>query len=357
MANKLKDIFSNKMTNFEGTIRFENPEAFKKYLEALKIVEEEGRVVEVEGVSSISTKVQNGSCKYPFSEINKLSKVYISPSIEEVPITLQTEMGEKIFQLKRYHTTKETILETDKNAVVYLKLCFNKKSKQNKFSYRVQPELAKTIEEIIESYTTIVAFLNYLFKNDAHTPKEEYGIIEKTKRYFNGAVAYYKRVRKIEETFKVQFNPAEQNEKGNDEQELEELYLLICENKALRLNAKLNGPGNVEFATTEFAAPLEIGKKMEFTFSSTAEYEIYGEKISIYTTCLLSNALIQEVKEEPDGKTKIWYGDIDSEPMFISFMGFITTDEKDQEIKNIMKHKKKYIEAITVEEYILKKYA
>ena len=119
------------MTNFEGTIRFENPEAFKKYLEALKIVEEEGRVVEVEGVSSISTKVQNGSCKYPFSEINKLSKVYISPSIEEVPITLQTEKGEKIFQLKRYHTTNETILETDKNAVVYLKLCFNKKSKQN----------------------------------------------------------------------------------------------------------------------------------------------------------------------------------------------------------------------------------
>ncbi|MDD6224104.1 MAG: thermonuclease family protein, partial [bacterium] len=49
----------------------------------------------------------------------------------------------------------EIILETDKKSIVYLKLSMKKGSGQNTFSYRAQPELAKNIEEIIESYSII----------------------------------------------------------------------------------------------------------------------------------------------------------------------------------------------------------
>lgn len=357
MGNKLKDIFSNKMFDLGGNIRFDNVEAYKKFLEALKIVEEEGRVVEVEGVSSISTKVTSGNFEYPFSKADRVEKVCVGPSIEKVPITLQTEMGERTLQLGRYHTTSEIILETDKKSIVYLKLSVKKESGQIIFSYRAQPELAKNIEEIIESYSIIGAFLNYLFKDDIHAPQDEYEMIENIKKYFYGAVAYYKRVRKIEETFEIKFNPAKQNEKGNDEQELEELYLLIFEEKALRYNAKLNGPGDVEITMKALEPQLAIGKKIEMTFSGTAEFDIYGEKILIYTANLLANAVIKEIKEETDGKMKIWYDDTDSEPMFISYMGFKTLGEREKELEKMMDHKKKYIDAVNLEEYLIMKNA
>jgi len=357
MANKLKDIFSNKMVDLGGNIRFDNPEAYKKFLEALKIVEEEGRVVEVEGVASISTKATSGNYEYQFSEADKIDKVYVGPSTELVPIKLQTEIGERSLQLRRYCTTSSIILETDEKAIVYLKLSVKKENGQNTFSYRAQPELAKTVKEIIESYSIVVAFLDYLFKGDVHLPQEEYEMIKKIKKYFNNSVAYFKRVQKVEETFKIQFNPAKQNEKGNDEQELEELYLLLFEGKAFRYNAKLNGPGDVEITMKELDLQLAIGNRVEMTFSSTAEFDIYGEKISIYTANLLSNAIIKEVKEEIDGKTKIWYDDTDSAPMFISYTGFKSLDEREQEMGELMNHKKKYIDAVTIEEYLIKKYA
>lgn len=357
MGNKLKDIFSNKMIDLGGNIRFDNPEAYKKFLEALKIVEEEGKVVEVEGVSSISTKVTSGNYEYPFPEADRVEKVYVGPSIDMVPITLQTEMGERTLQLRRYHTTSEIILETDKKSIVYLKLSVKKESGQNTFSYRAQPELAKNIEEIIESYSIIEAFFNYLFRDDIHAPQEEYEMIENMKKYFNGAVAYFKRVRKIEETFEIQFNPAKQNEKGNDEQELEELYLLIVEEKAFRYNAKLNGPVDAVITMKVLEPQLAIGKKVEMTFSGTAEFDIYGEKILIYTANLLVNAVVREIKEETDGKMKIWYDDTDSEPMFISYMGFKTLDEREEEMGKMMDHKKKYVDAVTIEEYLSTKSA
>lgn len=357
MGNKLKDIFSSKMIDLGGNIRFDNPGAHKKFLEALKIVEEEGRVVEVEGLSSISTKVTSGNYEYPFSKADRVDKVYVGPSTVQVPIILQTEMGERTLQLSRYHTTREIILETNKRAIVYLRLSIKKESSQNTFSYRAQPELAKTIEEIIESYSIIEAFLNYLFRDDIHTPQQEYEMIANMKKYFNDAIAYFKRARKIEETFKIQFNPAKQNEKGNDEQELEELYLLIFENKVFRYNAELSGTGDAQIAMKEQDVRLAIGKKVEMSFSGTAEFNIYGETISIYTANLLANAIIRQVKEEMDGKTKIWYGDTDSEPMFISYMGFKTLDEREEELKKMMDHKKKYLDAVTIEEYLIKKYA
>lgn len=356
MANKLKDIFSNKMIDLGGNLRFENSEAYKKFLEALKIVEKEGRVVEVEGVSSISTKVKTGNYEYPFSEADRVNKVYVGPVTEQVPITLKTDVGEKTLVLTRYYTTSDIILETNKKDVVYLKLIISKESNQTTLSYRTQSELAKSIGEIVEKYSIVVAFLNYLFVKDIKGQNEEYEMINNIKKYFNDALAYFKRAKKIEETFKVNFDPAKQNENENDEQELEELYSLLFENRVFRCNAKLNGETDAEIVMKEFEPQMATGKKVEMTFSATVEFNIYGQKISIYTANLLVNAIIKDIKESEEGKTKIWYGDTDSEPMFFAYTGFKTVKQRNQELKKLMENKRKYLSAVTIEEYLMKKY-
>jgi hypothetical protein len=95
-----------------------------------------------------------------------------------------------------------------------------------------------------------------------------------------------------------------------------------------------------------------VGSKIDLTFLGESEYTIYGQKISVHTSNLLSNAIIKEVKEGEDGTIKVLYGDTDNRPMYISYTGFKTIDEAKQEMKTIMEHKEKYIEALTLNEHM-----
>ena len=67
------------------------------------------------------------------------------------------------------------------------------------------------------------------------------------------------------------------------------------------------------------------------------------------------NAVVKDIKEE-NGNIKIWYDDTDSEPMYISYTGFLTEAERDSEIDTLMEDLDKYIDAFTVDEYLKQKY-
>lgn len=353
MGNKLKEIFSDAPIDMGGNIRFENEDAYKKFLEALDIVWEEGKAVELEGVSSISTKIKSGKYEYPFLEHDKLKQVVIAPSPEMIDISVSTELGEKKLCLCRYHTANKIVLETDKKAIIYMKMSVQKGTSQNTFSYRVQTELAKTIDEIVESYVVAVAFINSLFVDDANGTAEELELIRNTKNYFSKALDYFKRVQRIEKELEVQFNPSVQNEDESDGQELEELYGLLFENMAFRYNAKLTSKDGIEIA--EKLKGIEVGNKLELTFGNKAEFQLYGQTIMLYTASILINAVVKSVEETPDGNVKILYDDTDSEPMYISYTAFKLEDEREQEIKTIMEHREKYINAPTVAEYVWQK--
>lgn len=353
MGNKLKDIFSDAPIDMGGNIRFESEDAYKKFLEALDIVWEEGKTVEVEGVSSILTKIKSGKYEYPFLEHDKLKQVVIAPSPEMVDISLSTELGEKFLHLRRYHTAKEIVLETPEKAIVYMKMKVKKGSTQNTFSYRVQTELAKTMDEIVESYVVVVAFINSLFVDDVNGTAEEIELIRNTKNYFTKALEYYQRVQQVEKDFAVHFNPAIKNEDETDEQELEELYGLLYEKMAFRYNAKLTTNDGLE--VTEKMKEIEIGSKLELTFSSKAEFRLYGQTITLYTANILSNAVVKNVEQTTDGKVKILYHDTDSEPMYISYTAFKSEEDRESELKVIMEHGEKYVNAPTVAEYMWQK--
>lgn len=52
---------------------------------------------------------------------------------------------------------------------------------------------------------------------------------------------------------------------------------------------------------------------------------------------------------------KILYDDTDSEPMYISYTAFKSEDEREQELKIMMEHREKYINAPTVAKYMWQK--
>jgi len=353
MSNKLKDIFSDKMFDLGGKVHFKDGDAHRKFLEALQIVQDEGRAVEVKGVTSVTTEVKDGEMVYPFLEHNDLSRFIVAPSVEEVPMVLKTKYGEKTILFKRYHTTNEIILKTGENEIVYFKLVFPKGTQNVIFTYRTQPQTAKTIKDIVESYNTTIALLNKLFKNDDNQESpDEYEIIQDTKNFFLNLESFYSKLYQIEKKLGLSFSPEKINDTKNDEGELEELYLLIVEKKAIRLNARFTTTESSGMTIQEGYSKLETGSKLDITFLSKIEYKMCGQNISVHTANLLSNAIIKQFEENEDGSIKILYDDTDSQPMYITYMGFETIDGAEQEMSTIMEHKEIYTDALTFNEHM-----
>jgi len=275
---------------------------------------------------------------------------------EDVPIVVNTKHGEKTVLFKCYHTTNETVLETGENEIVYFKIVFIKGTPNITFTYRTQPQLAKTIKDIVESYNTTIALLNNLFKDDDKQElSDEYTFIHDTRESFIELESFFSRLYLIEQELGLSFSPAKIGDTENDEEELEELYLLLIEKKVIRLNAKLTATESTGITMKAGYNLPEAGSKLDITFISKIEYTMYGQKISVHTANLLSNAIVKQFEENEDGSKKILYDDTDSQPMYISYMGFKTIDEAKKEMSTIMEHKERYTDALTFNEYMSSK--
>lgn len=352
MSNKLKDIFSNKKVYFGGDLHFQDNKSREKFLKALQIVQNEGREMEVKGVSSVVTKIRDDKVEYPFIEDEEITKFIIAPSKEDVPIILNTECGKKTVIFKRYRTSNEIILETDKPEVLYFKIKFIRGTSNVKFTYKIQPHLAETVKDIVEKYNTAIAFLNTIFiYEDSPILSDGQELIYNVKKSILRQESFFKRLYLLEQELGLSFQPIQINDTDNDVREVEELYLLLVEKKVIRLNAAEPIEMTIESGIDE----LKIGMKLGLTFLRELEYTIYGQKIFIHTADLLARAIIKEIKESEGGTVKVLYGDTDDRPMYISYTGFKTIEEAEQERKTIMEQqekKEKYIDALTFNDHM-----
>lgn len=353
MSNKLKGIFSNKKVDFGGNIRFKDHEAYENFLKALNIVETEGKAVKVDGITSIQTTVRDGENKYPFLEQEEILDFVVCPSYEEVPFEIDTKNGKQTLLLKRCYTKDSVILETDQDAIVYLKIIFKKGTSKTTFSYKTQPDKAKNISEVITSYELVSAFINRLFAPEKKKEfPDDFNIIENIKTYLSNSIKWYQKLDAIERFLNIAFDLGKINEDENNPTDLEELYLLLIEKKVLRLNAKLHETETTGIAIHKDETQIALGSPLDITFQGTAEYLVCGEKIVLHTANLLSNAVVKEVEKLDGESIRVLYGDKDSCPMYISYSGFLSGEDAAQEVKKIMEHKEKYQAATTVNEYL-----
>lgn len=357
MANKLKKVFSNKEVSYDVNLNFKDCESYDKFLNALKIVQNEGKTIKLDGVTSIETMVRNEDSVYPFFEQGEIVELMIGPSITEIPFELDTELGKKKLTLNRYYTNQKIVLQTSDNAIVYLKLIFDKETMKSKITYRTHPERAKSINEIVENYCIMLGFFNRLFrqKNDEKSDncrKEEDAFIKNVKSYFEKESSFYKKLVLMEQELGIVFEPAKLTQDEKSWIELEELYLLLYEKKVLRLNVKLTEMEAAGITVNQQAEEVKIGSALDITFVSSVEYSLWGHKVTLHTANLLSNAIVKEIEKNETDRVKIVYGDEDSRPMYISYRGFKTEEEAKKELGNIMDHKIMYVEALTISDYI-----
>lgn len=354
MGNKLKRVFSNEEISFGGKINFKNEESYNFFLKALETVQEEGRTVRVKGVDSVETLIRKGKSEYPINENYKICDFIVAPSTDEVSFELDTDCGKRMLIFERYWINKGVVLQTQQNAIIYLKIFLEKDSMKSNISYQIHLEKAKTIKELIESYNIVLSFFNRLFKDDIK--KSENGIdIKSMKMYFAKSIERYKKLEYVEKEFGVTFAPKVLAQNEDSWMDLEELYLVLKEKEVIRLDAKVNDTETTGMKINQQINSIKVGDVIDITFITEIDYSLWNINITLFSANLLVNAIIKEMREVSNGESKILYGSEDSRPMYISYMGFKTEAEAKEEMKEIMNHKADYMNALTVVEHINKR--
>lgn len=359
MPNKIKDVFSDDMFNINGALRFRDEEAYKNYLSALEIAYAEGRVVPVEGVASVTTTVGYLGTEFPLEEYTNITEFFVGPAVEPVPIKLDIGGEEKIITLLRSRTKDKVILRSEPESIISFDFIFLLGENKHTVNYKVQFEKATSIEEIADSFTLAAALLVHLYRQEDNTPPEEGKVsLSDVKAYFRCYELFFKRLSAIERKLSLSISPSLLNDLTKEEQQdVDELYLLLCERKVVRLNAKLTSADSISIVPNKTKTPARVGGKIALTFLNTIEFSFLKQSVTLYTANLLTNALIKSIEEGDDGTTKILYGDTDSSPMYISFSAFETNEEAKKEVDSIMQHEKTYIDALTSSEYINRFYS
>lgn len=200
MQNKLKDVFSNKRYEFGVSLLFKDPKSKEKFMEALKIMESEGKAVNVEGVSAISTNIKDGNMSYPFLVENDICSVTVSPSIKHMPVKIDTEYGKKIIDLEYYPTHNGFVIKTGDKEAVSLKFDYNAQNGTLKFAYRMQPEFTEHLEEITEKLAAALGLINSMFKTGIENGTDAVAEIRKRLQM---EYKLLKKLNSIEKKFKI----------------------------------------------------------------------------------------------------------------------------------------------------------
>ncbi len=350
MQNKLKDVFSNKEYEFGVSLLFKDPESKDKFIEALKTMENEGRAVNVEGVSKISTNIKDGDLSYPLLVENDISNATVSPSVKFIPIKIDTEYGKKTINMESYSTHNGFVLKTGDKEAVFLKFDFHMHNGTINFVYKMQPGFAEHLREIIEKLAVALGLINRMFKSAKKKNLEDGSdAVAEIRRYLQMELKLLKKLKKIEEFFDIILDTSKISGLSNsDIRDIRELYTLIIEKKAVRLDSKLTATETTEVKFKPCAKVPKVGENIDFIFPNTAIYSICGQNITIYTANILLNAVVKKILADDKGEIKMLYSDEDRKPMYISYTGFKTEDEAKQELKVLMQKKQKYVEALTV---------
>lgn len=355
MANKLKNIFSTDPPEYESTLKFRDNDAYRSFCAAMDAVERDGCLVSVDGVESVSMYLQDHGIRFPIEEHKDIAEFFIGPAIEPFDYSVINDGIEKIYHFKKYRIRDGIVLETAKNEVIYLKLLFSEITQRVNITYQIQYQYADSVSEIVSELNALICFLFKFYPSS--TGKETNGEESKVKKifqYLHYTKGFMSRLCEVENKLGLRFSPtALHSISSEDQQEVEELFLLLCKEIPLRLNARINSTNATNVKMTDIQKELTVGSKIALVFVSDTVYDLLGQSFKIYTANAVFNAIIKAFDKEGD-KTTVYYGDTDSQPMYISYSAYLNEESAREEAKINLAAEERYINALTGIQHVKK---
>ncbi len=349
MGNKLKDIFNNHQIQNMLQVSFADKESGKKFAEAMQKLYQTGEPQKIEGIEKITAGCSDGVTHYAKDQMLDPADIMIYPGKSEESFPVETKYGEQILTLTSYAIEDGVVVETKEDFPVYVKFIFDRKTENCKLTFQYKPSRAENVEQVVKAYTLFYAYLKKTFQ--VGEGDKEYHQWQAICEQFEIEIAFYEKVWEVEKKLGKNFDTSYVKSVPVEEWrecilDVEELYTTLIMKKAVRLPAKLNATEST-CVYLEKDQPIEVGKSIELTFTGSTTYQLFGEKITLYTANLLCNAVVKKVVREKksDTKRKILYGDTDSSPMYIAYTVHMTEEDAQKENKQIMEHADLYREA------------
>lgn len=353
MANKLKNIFSNNPPEYKSTVKFRSNDAYRNFRAALDVVERDGAIVPVDGIESVSMFMEDHGIRIPIKHSDGITEFMVGPAMESAPFTVAWGDYEKTYKFRRYRISDGIVLETEKNAVVYLKLVFSEDAQKVKITYQIQYEFAKTIEEIDFELNACISFLSNFYAPTAEMgTTEDLSTMKEVLRCLRYTEGFMSRLTAVEKELGMTFLPNELNTlSSEDQQDVEELYLLLCRKIPLRANAKITSTEANKIEISKERDEIKIGTKIALCFTRKIEFELLGQQFVIYTANALINAIIKDFQQNGE-QVSVFYGDTDSQPMYIAYSAFLQEEQAKKETERNIGGEKAYAEARTAIQYM-----
>lgn len=347
MPNKLKNLFAEKEDFYKGIIRFDNKESYSRFADAINKVYKTGDTVQVDGIKSMDWGVDLGTGLLPLDQSDRIEDFTIGPSVEEHSIPIKVNGKTMLYPLNKIIIENGIILQSKYDAVISIKLIFNQEPGIVKLSFAPHIEKAPNVQSVIEGISQAEGLLDAII-DSRYSEDENYKVL---KYHLKDLRDTFERLLFVEEKYDKNFNLNKIDLQDSESlQDLFELCLTARDNKAIRINARMNFSelNSVRLKTDNV---ISEGSVLDMTYLGEMEYFLWGESVKLHSANLLHNAIAKKIEELENGNMKIIYGEDENSPMTISYKGFIDEAAAKEELKQLMNHKEDYVNAKTVDQF------
>ncbi len=166
--------------------------------------------------------------------------------------------------------------------------------------------------------------------------------------FLSKSIRYFQRLHDLEVTLNINISPTKMKTEKDNDFLIEKLYLMLVKGEKIRSNNRLN------FIKADiFDGELgEVGQEIMTTYIDKIEYELLGEKITVFLVNSIFNAIISKIEDNKNEGKKIYFSDTDTKPMYRVYSGFLSEEEAIHEQYNIRFNIQEYKDAKKIDEHL-----
>ena len=310
MANKLRELFLRKSTNFV-TLVFKDEKYRKDFNQKMLQLQSnfEAEYVDLDGVVCINTIQPTPVGKY-ISSNNQVTDVRIFPDKEKIHFIVQTPNENYTLDLFKITKSKGSIFSTSPESPIDLHLTFNSINKQLKIKYKINYSLCDNASEWKTSLSAIINFLLYFVDPPRNSPSKEiqsiFFTLYRTKNFFD-------RVQKLETIFNTHFSTINLTDSKNGTLNIELLYQAIVKDIPIKENISY---ANISFPVDSSVYLPNIGTTQLLHYDRVETVIIDNQKFSLYTKQFFFNAVVNAIEKEDETNNKIVFTGTDEKPLY-----------------------------------------
>ena len=334
MGNKLRSMLNHKDENYTLTVHFNNEEEREEFLNAIEYIDTYGKPQKVSYASFIDIKKNINNRQYPLEVHQDIEEIMLRPVSDVISIELDLDTFSDKIDFIRTVSKKFVRLESKDMSLLKINIDFVLEEYKMQLTYKYELLDDVTLQNLVYESKKFVALLDVLLKKGFQSDQ-----LLKTRKQFKQSSDYYQRIMALLDVFSIEVDSKTAINESKPNFVIEEMYLLLVQKKIIKKNDKLN-----YISTADVEAP-RVGQELFASYIDKCVFSFANQNRNFYIVKCVFGAKIKSIEESEDGKKIIYFEEKKDKPMFMSYSAYLTEEEAQYEIDQIIDKHEEYIHA------------